>query len=137
MNSANPRGVLEALFTVTGSCGGLNRTTDLLGQSAWRFIEQYRAFYGSDPVGSYPIYAVAALQTIIAAIEQSPEEVTRSSLIALVLKAPGLSISASQSILGRSYSIDPNTGDTSLREITLLRLINYRETTQTNWVITP
>ena len=36
-----------------------------------KFVEAYKAKYGKDPVGSYPLYGVAAVQVILAAIAKS------------------------------------------------------------------
>ena len=36
-----------------------------------KFVASYKKSYGKDPVGSYPLYGVAAVQVILAAIAKS------------------------------------------------------------------
>ena len=41
------------------------------GGAGVKLFEAYKAKYGKDPDGSYPLYGVAAMQVILAAIEKS------------------------------------------------------------------
>jgi branched-chain amino acid transport system substrate-binding protein len=93
--------------------------SDLLPKAgaAAKFRAAYKVAYGSDPVGSYPVYGVAAVQVILAAIAKS--DGSRKSVNAAVFSHGGVTIPASQSILGKTLRIDPKTGDVSAKDITV------------------
>lgn len=100
-----------------------------------RFIEAYRDRYGEDPVGSYALYGVAALQVILEAIEQAGPNLTRAKVVDAVFSGRGITIPAYESVLGREISIDPRTGDVLNREITILALRGRVETTVQAWTV--
>lgn len=82
-----------------------------------KLVEAYKAKYGSDPVGSYPLYGVAAIQVILAAIEKS--DGTRAGVTNAVFSGDGITISKDASVTGKEIKIDPTTGDTSAKDITI------------------
>lgn len=82
--------------------------------------------YGRPPAGSYPLYGVAAMQVILAAIAKS--DGTRSSITSQVLGGSGITIPKSQSVTGKAIVIDPKTGDTSAKDVTVEIMKNNAET---------
>ena len=80
-------------------------------------LEAYKAKYGKDPEGSYPLYGVAAMQVILAAIEKS--DGTRKGVNDAVLSGEGITIPADQSVTGKEIKIDPASGDTTAKDLTI------------------
>ncbi len=57
-----------------------------------------------------PLYGVAAVQVILAAIEKS--DGTRKGVTDAVFSGEGITIPADKSVIGKEIKIDPTTGDT-------------------------
>jgi len=87
------------------------------GGAGVKLFDAYKAKYGADPVGSYPLYGVAAVQVILAAIEKS--DGTRKGVTEAVLSGDGITIPADQSVVGKEIRIDPATGDTTALDLTI------------------
>jgi branched-chain amino acid transport system substrate-binding protein len=87
------------------------------GGAGVKLFDAYKAKYGADPVGSYPLYGVAAVQVILAAIEKS--DGTRKGVTEAVLSGDGITIPADQSVIGKEIRIDPATGDTTALDLTI------------------
>ena len=98
-----------------------------------KFVESYKAKYGKDPVGSYPLYGVAAVQVILAAIAKS--DGTRKGVRDAVFTGSGITISANDSVLGKDVSLDPATGDTNAKDITIEIVKDNKETTLKAWTV--
>ena len=98
-----------------------------------KFVESYKAKYGKDPVGSYPLYGVAAVQVILAAIAKS--DGTRKGVRDAVFSGSGITISANDSVLGKDVSLDPVTGDTNAKDITIEIVKDNKETTLKAWTV--
>ena len=98
-----------------------------------KLLADYKTTYGSDPVGSYPLYGVAAIQVILAAIAAS--DGTRKSVTAAVFGGTGISIPASASVLGKALNIDPKTGDVDAKDITIEIVKGNAETTVRAWTV--
>jgi branched-chain amino acid transport system substrate-binding protein len=98
-----------------------------------KFVADYKAKYGKDPVGSYPIYGVAAVQVILKAIAAS--DGTRKGVRDAVFTGSGITISADESVLGKDLAIDPATGDTSAIDITIEVVKDNKETTLKAWTV--
>jgi len=98
-----------------------------------KFVESYKAKYGKDPVGSYPLYGVAAVQVILAAIAKS--DGTRKGVRDAVFSGSGITISANDSVLGKDVSLDPATGDTNAKDITIEIVKDKKETTLKAWTV--
>ena len=75
------------------------------------FVAGYKKEYGKDPVGSYPLYGVSAVQVMLAAVAAS--DGTRVGVQKAIFSGSGISIPADQSVLGKAVTINPSTGDTS------------------------
>ena len=86
------------------------------GGAGVKLFEAYKAKYGQDPDGSYPLYGVAAVQVILAAIEKS--DGTRKG-VTEVLSGDGITIPVDQSVIGKEIRIDPATGDTTALDLTI------------------
>ncbi len=101
--------------------------------AAASFIKSYKAKYSADPVGSYPVYGVAAIQVILAAIAKS--DGTRKGVRDAVFTGSGVSVPAATSVLGKVTTIDPKTGDVNAKDITIEIVTDNRETTLTSWAV--
>jgi len=89
------------------------------GGKGSKLLEDYKAKYNKEPASSYVLYGVQALQVILAAIEKS--DGTRKSVNEQVFKT-GISISAADAVLGKDLKIDPATGDSNVRDLSVLQL---------------
>ena len=98
-----------------------------------KFLKAYKAKYGKDPVGSYPLYAVAAVQVILGAIAKS--DGTRKSVRDAVFGANTVQISANNSVLGKAIQLDPLTGDVNAKDITIEVVKNKAEVTVQAWAV--
>ncbi len=95
------------------------------GGSAAKFLDAYKAKYGADPSTSYALYAAAAVQVILQAIEKS--DGTRKSITEAVFKG-GITIPEAESVIGKEIIIDPKSGDTNNKDISILQLKGGKET---------
>jgi len=95
------------------------------GGAAAKLLADYQTEYGAPPGTSYALYAVAAVQVILEAIAQS--DGTREDITAKVFNAPGIKIAADKSVLGKEIVIDPATGDTSAKDISVLQMTDGKE----------
>lgn len=89
------------------------------GGAGAKLATAYKAKYGADPTGSYPTYGVAAVQVILAAIAKS--DGTRASITKAVFEGDGITIATDQSVLGKELKIDPKSGDTTVRDFSVLQ----------------
>jgi len=87
------------------------------GGAPARFLAAYRARYGAEPDTSYALYGAAALQVVLAAVAKS--DGSRAGVRAAIFSGKGITIPASASLLGAAFTIDPRTGDVSLKETTV------------------
>ena len=113
-------------------------STDLLIANApdgagAKFVADYKKEYGKDPVGSYPLYGVSAVQVIMAAIAAS--DGTREGVRNAVFSGSGITIPADTSVLGKSITIDPASGDVDAIDITVEVVKDAAETTVQAWVL--
>ena len=72
------------------------------------------------------VIGVAAVQVILAAIAKS--DGSRQSVVNQVFSGSGIDIPASQSVLGKEIKIDPQTGDTNNKDISILFMKGNQET---------
>ena len=96
------------------------------GGAGAKLLDAYQAKYGKAPDGSYPLYGVAATQVILDAIAKS--DGTRKSVTDQVLGGAGITIPADQSVLGKEIKIDPTTGDTTAKDLTIEIIKDGKET---------
>ena len=95
------------------------------GGPAKQLLDDYQKEYGKVLETNYALYAVAAVQVILAAIEKS--EGTRKSVRDAVFEGEGITITADQSILGKEIRIDPASGDTNSKDITVEQVKDKKE----------
>lgn len=98
-----------------------------------KFVKAYKAAYGKDPIGSYPIYGVAAVQVILAAIAKS--DGTRKGVTNAIFSGSGITIPANQSVLGKALVISTLSGDTLAKDITIEVVKGGEETTLRAWTV--
>ena len=96
------------------------------GGAGVKLIDAYRQKYGKNPEGSYPLYGVAATQVILAAIAES--DGTRKGVTEAVLSGDSVTIPADQSVIGKEIKIDPATGDTLAKVLTIQLVKDKKET---------
>jgi branched-chain amino acid transport system substrate-binding protein len=95
------------------------------GGAGAQLINAYKQKYGSEPRTDYALYGVAAVQAILAAIAKS--DGTRQGVLDQVFSGSGIDIPASQSVLGKEIKIDPQTGDTNNKDISILLEKNHQD----------
>lgn len=116
------------------SFAGLDQASLLAqGGAGADLVNAYKEKYGQAPVGSYPLYGAAAMQVILKAIAQS--DGTRKSITEQVLSGAGITIPASESVIGKEIIIDPATGDTNNKDISILLMKGGQETLVMPWVL--
>ncbi len=98
-----------------------------------KFVKAYKAEYKKDPIGSYPIYGVAAVQVILAALAKS--DGTRKGLTNAIFSGAGITIPAAQSVLGKALTISTLSGDTLAKDITIEVVKGGQETTVKAWTV--
>ena len=98
-----------------------------------KFVKAYKAAYKKDPIGSYPIYGVAAVQVILAALAKS--DGTRKGLTNAIFSGAGITIPAAQSVLGKALTISTLSGDTLAKDITIEVVKGGQETTVKAWTV--
>ncbi len=91
------------------------------------FVKAYKKEYGKAPVGSYPVYGVAAIQVILAAIAKS--DGTRKGVTNAIFSGSGITIPAKTSVLGKALSISTLSGDTLAKDVTIELVKGGQETT--------
>ena len=91
-----------------------------------KLIEAFKAKYGKAPSGSYPLYGVAATQVILAAIAKS--DGTRAGVTNAVFSGEGITVPKTESVTGKEIKIDPASGDTTAKDITVELIKGGEET---------
>ncbi len=95
------------------------------GGPARALLDAYTAKYGKAPASSYALYGVAAMQVILAAIARS--DGTRRGVTDAVFSGDGITIPVEQSVVGKAVRIDPATGDTTARDVSVLVIKSGKE----------
>ena len=121
-----------AYLTFAGLSTDLLLANDPNGAGA-KFVASYKKAYGKDPVGSYPLYGVAAVQVILAAIAKS--DGTRKSVNLQVFSGAGIAIPAKDSVLGKVLRVSTLSGDTLAKDITVEVVKGGAETTLKPWTV--
>jgi branched-chain amino acid transport system substrate-binding protein len=111
---------------------GLDKSSLLAaGGAGAKLIEDYKAKYGEEPAASYALYGVAAVQVILDAIAKS--DGTRKGITEAVFSGDGISIPAAESVTGKEIKIDPATGDTNAKDVTVLEIKDNAESLVKPW----
>jgi branched-chain amino acid transport system substrate-binding protein len=100
----------------------------LRGGAGSDFLNRYQKKYGKDPDDPFAIYAVAAAQILVEAIENS--DGTRAGVQRALFSGPGITVPAAESVLGRDTWIDPTSGDVSIQDVTIEVIKQGTETTE-------
>jgi branched-chain amino acid transport system substrate-binding protein len=88
------------------------------GGAGAKLLDAYKEKYGADPGTNYALYGVSAVQVILEAIEKS--DGTRKSVRDAIFEGDGLTISATDSVLGKEIKIDPKAGDVNAIDISVV-----------------
>ena len=115
-----------AYLSFAGLSSDLLAKIDPKGAGA-NFVKAYKKAYGKAPVGSYPVYGVAAIQVILAAIAKS--DGTRKGVTNAIFSGSGITIPAKTSVLGKALSISTLSGDTLAKDVTIELVKGGQETT--------
>ncbi len=115
-----------AYLSFAGLSSDLLAKIDPKGAGA-NFVKAYKKAYGKPPVGSYPVYGVAAIQVILAAIAKS--DGTRKGVTNAIFSGSGITIPAKVSVLGKALSISTLSGDTLAKDVTIEVVKGGQETT--------
>lgn len=97
------------------------------------FLDSYRDRYGTATTSTYVVTAVQALQIVLAAIEAS--DGTRRSVRDAVFEGDGVTVDEQTAIIGKAFKLDPQTGDINLREISMFKIRDQRESFDRIWVL--
>jgi branched-chain amino acid transport system substrate-binding protein len=103
------------------------------GGAAAKFVADFKAKYGHGPASAYSIYGAAAMQIILAAIAKS--DGTRGDVVKQVFSGSGITIPADQSVIGKEFGVDPQTGDTTVRDMTIQLMKGNTETFFKAWPV--
>lgn len=115
-----------AYLSFAGLSSDLLAKIDPKGAGA-NFVKAYKKAYGKAPVGSYPVYGVAAVQVILAAIAKSNG--TRKGVTNAIFSGAGITIPAKTSVLGKALTISTLSGDTLAKDVTIEVVKGGQETT--------
>jgi branched-chain amino acid transport system substrate-binding protein len=116
------------------SFAGLDQSTLLAqGGAGADLVKAYKEKYGTDPVGSYPLYGVAAMQVILDAIAKS--DGTRKGITDAVFSGEGITIPADKAVIGKEIKIDPATGDSNNKDISILKMTSGQEKLVMPWIL--
>jgi len=128
-----------AYLSIAGISNSLLTKNQPNGVAA-KFLASYVKAYGNPPVGAYSLYGVSSVQVILAAIAKS--DGTRSSITKAVFSGAGITIPASQSILGKAIHISTGSGsggvaagDSTAIDITIEQVVNNQEVTLQAWTV--
>ena len=86
------------------------------GGAGAKLVDDYKKQYGAAPSSNYALYGVAATQVILKALGAS--DGTRKGVNDAVF-SKGITVPASESVLGKELKIDPATGDVNAKDITV------------------
>jgi branched-chain amino acid transport system substrate-binding protein len=101
----------------------------LRGGAGSAFLDAYQRAYGADPVDPYALYAVAAVQVVLQAVEES--DGTRRGVREAIFTGDGVTVPKSVSVLGADTTIDPASGDVSIKDVTVEVIKRQEETYET------
>ncbi|HYO18118.1 MAG TPA: branched-chain amino acid ABC transporter substrate-binding protein [Dermatophilaceae bacterium] len=116
------------------SFAGLDQSSLLAaGGAGADLVKAYQEKYGKDPVGSYPLYGVAAMQVILDAIAKS--DGTRKGVTDAVFSGEGITIPADKAVIGKEIKIDTASGDSNNKDISILQMTGGKELLVMPWIL--
>ncbi len=92
--------------------------------AAAAFVDAFTAEYGRAPVSPYALYGAATTQFILKSIAAS--DGTRRGVRDAAFSGQ-ITVSAEESVIGQTFSLDPQTGDVTGGEISVQRLTGQAE----------
>jgi branched-chain amino acid transport system substrate-binding protein len=95
------------------------------GGAAGKLLQAYKQKYGGAPSSNYAVYGVAAVQVILQAIKDS--DGTRKGVTDAVF-SKGVTVPASESVLGKEITIDTKSGDLTAQDISMFVIKGQKET---------
>lgn len=101
------------------------------GGPAAQLSAAYEQAQGELPPSSYPLYAVAATQVVLDAIARS--DGTRQGVTRAVFGGDPVSIPAGESAVGTRIEIDPESGASNNRDLTILHVEDDELVVDTAW----
>ena len=102
------------------------------GGAGAKFVADFKTKFGHDPASAYAIYGAAATQYIMAAIAAS--DGTRKGVRDAAFSGK-ITITADQSVIGKEFSIDPKSGDVTVRDMSIQILKDNTETFLKAWPV--
>jgi branched-chain amino acid transport system substrate-binding protein len=102
------------------------------GGAGAKFVTDFKAKFGHDPASSYSIYGAAAVQYIMASIAAS--DGTRKGVRDAAFSGK-ITISAEESIIGKSFTIDTTTGDVNVRDMSIQQITGGAEVFLKPWPV--
>jgi branched-chain amino acid transport system substrate-binding protein len=90
-----------------------------------KLLQSYKQKYGGPPSSNYAVYGVAAVQVILQAIKDS--DGTRKGVNDAVF-TKGVTVPASESVLGKDITIDTKSGDLTAQDISMFVIKGQKET---------
>jgi branched-chain amino acid transport system substrate-binding protein len=102
------------------------------GGAGAKFVEDFKAKYGKDPSSAYAIYGAAAMQYIMKSIAAS--DGTRKGVRDAAFSGK-IVVSKEESVIGKEFTIDPSSGDVSVRDMSIQILENNTETFLMAWPV--
>ena len=104
------------------------------GGNGAKFVDAYKAKYGSNPASSYAVYGALAMQIILKAIENS--DGTRKGVTDAVFGGSAkVCLTDEEAITGVGFCIDPATGDTDRVGMTIQQMVAGVETDLMPWEV--
>jgi len=102
------------------------------GGAGAKFVTDFKAKFGHDPASNYSLYGAAATQYIMAAIAAS--DGTRKGVLEQAFSGK-ITISAADSVIGKAFSIDPKSGDVTVRDMSIELMKGNQETFLKAWPV--
>jgi branched-chain amino acid transport system substrate-binding protein len=102
------------------------------GGAGAKFVTDFKAKFGHDPASAYAIYGAAAFQYILKAIEAS--DGTRKGVRDAAFSGT-ITIPADESVIGKEFSINKDTGDVTVIDMSIQLLTGNEETFLKAWPV--
>ena len=102
------------------------------GGAGAKFVEDFKKEYGHDPASAYAIYGAAATQYIMKSIAAS--DGTRKGVLQQAFSGK-ITISKDESVIGKEFSIDPASGDVTVRDMSIQLMKGNTETFLKAWPV--
>ena len=102
------------------------------GGAGAKFVNDFKAKFGADPASAYAIYGAAAMQYIMKSIAAS--DGTRKGVRDAAFSGK-LVVTAEESVIGKEFSLDPKSGDVTVKDMSIQILKDNAETFLMAWPV--